>query len=112
MRATRQTVFALLLFLLVLACSEKNEPDLRKLARIYVDLEIAKESAPTTDSLKILSENVFAKYSVDEKTYDSLLSAIPPQQETWQKFFDYAKKYVDSLKLAELNKEKHSTKKD
>ncbi len=92
-------------------CSKYPENRLKKLARVYADLEIAEASATSSDSLKTLKIKVFEKYSLTQNEYDSLLAEIPPEQETWNKFFDFAREYIDSLKLAEIKKP-DPTKKD
>jgi hypothetical protein len=94
----------LFLALYFAACSEVPENQVQKLARVYVDLEIAREFSVNADSLKIKTGKVFAKYNLTKAEYDSLLKSIPEKSETWNKFFAYAQSYLDSLRLAATKK--------
>ncbi len=95
-------ISVLFVFLFSVSCSDYPEQQLKKLAYVYVDLEIAKELAPNSDSLKTLKLKVFEKYSMSESEFDSMFSEIPKEKDVWNKFFDYASAYVDSLRKAEM----------
>lgn len=91
-------ILVLFLFLFIFACSSKNEIEVEKLAKIYVDLLIVEETFNDNDSLNLKREEVFSKYSITEEIYDSSFKMFEYDDEKWDKFFNLSNEYLDTLK--------------
>lgn len=83
---------------LILACSQKKKVEIETLAKVYVDLLVAEDYYKDTDSLDRKRDEVFKKYSVTEDIYDSTYKQFSYNKEEWDKFFDLANAYLDTLK--------------
>ncbi len=70
-------------------------------------LLLADELYVDTDSLERKKTEIFEKYSIDKKDYDSSFSESEYDSEEWDNFFDLATAYLDTLKAHQkLNEEK------
>jgi hypothetical protein len=80
------------------SCQSDTSIERDKLAKVYVDLLLANELYVDTDSLERKKAEVFEKYSIDKKDYDSSFSELEYDSEKWNEFFDLATAYLDTLK--------------
>jgi hypothetical protein len=96
-----------LLIILVFSCQSDKNIEKEKLAKVYVDLLLADELYKDTDSLERKKTEVFEKYSVVKEDYDSSFVNLKYDSEEWDKFFDLATAYLDTLKAHQkLNEQK------
>ena len=94
----RSVVFIFFILFAIFSCSSNNNIDDRTLAKIYVDKLIVEEQYPNKDSLKIKTEEVFKKYSITRGEYTNAVKLLEYDKERWEKFFEYSKEYLDTLK--------------
>lgn len=89
----------IILTLLFIGCGNKTELPKEKTARVFVDLLVLKEKFYfEKDSLLTHQNKTFEKYSTTRQQYESALAGYENDEEQWNLFFDYAEKYLDSLR--------------
>lgn len=89
--------------LILISCEQEISDD-EKLARLYVDMVMAREKYIHSDSLyTIEKEKVLEQHKTTEEEYFSSLRELKYEDERWKEFFMKAKTYVDTL-------EKHNKK--
>ena len=97
----KKNIFPLLFIFLPFftSCSNDNVIDEDKFVKIYTDLVIAQDTTGNNkavfDSLKLV---IFKRYKVSEVQYDSTISYYNENVQRWEKFFDKATAYIQSLK--------------
>ncbi len=98
MKQARKTSLVLFLLLCTIGCNDKKEVEIETLAQVYVDLLVAEDFYKNTDSLEIKRTEIFEKYTVSEVEYDSTFKIFGYDKEKWEKFFELAVSYLDTLK--------------
>ena len=89
------------------SCQSETHIERDKLAKVYVDLLLADELYVDTDSLDRKKTEIFEKYSIDKKDYDSSFAKLEYDSEKWNDFFNLATTYLDTLKAHQkLSEEK------
>jgi len=82
-----------------IGCSQSSDPDINKLSRVYVDLLISEQqNLSDSNNENDYRDSVFVKYKLTEEEYLKELNDLEIDQDKWNKFFGYSKKYLDSLK--------------
>lgn len=103
MKPVRKTKFLILPFFLIglilfSACDEEKT-DTHTLAKIYVDLNLAEEKfIDSEDSLFVEKERIFSKYNLTEEQFKQEIKELKTSTEVWDRFFNQANEYLDSLK--------------
>ncbi len=88
--------FCLLLFQ---GCESREELPTEKLARLYVDILIAEQTYMyDSDSLQIVLDEVYSRHGITKIEYQNEISKFESDEERWDRFFESAKNYLDSLK--------------
>jgi hypothetical protein len=89
----------LLIFPVIVSCSEDEIIPEEKLVKIYVDILIAQDTTTdksiSADSLKII---VLAKYDVPDSLYIKSIEHYNSSPAKWEEFFNNAIKYVEELR--------------
>ena len=98
MKQVRITSLAFLCLLLIISCTSETPIEKETLAKVYVDLLLADELYVDTDSLERKKKEILEKYSIDREDYDSSFANFEYNSEEWNKFFDLATTYLDTLK--------------
>ena len=98
MKLVKSVNIALIFLLLLISCSEENTIDSESLAKVYVDILVIEDYYAGTDSISVKKDEIFNKYSITEKEYHSSFQKIGNNREEWDKFFDLANNYLDTLK--------------
>ncbi len=69
------------------------------LVKVYVENVIADQTyASNSDSLTIHKKNIFKKYGLTQKDFESELSKYSQDKDEWAKFFKKCNEYLDELK--------------
>ena len=85
-----------LFLILFFACS--NAIDDESLVQLYVELNVAREKFIVSDSLyNIKKEKLFTSYKISEESFKNQIAQIKYDDKRWDKFFNSALAYVDSL---------------
>lgn len=84
---------------LFISCSgQKLKED--KFIKVYSDLVIAFDTSNVTkNNREVIKQKVFENNNISEKQYQATLDYYNNDPVKWQKFFDKALAYVDSLKV-------------
>ncbi len=90
------SLFAILFF--SLQCSNSKEIEIEELAKVYVDLLVVEDYYNDTDSIEVKKSEVFLKYSIDTGSYYNSFRSIKADSEEWEKFYNFANTYLDTLK--------------
>ncbi len=92
-------VAAILILMTLFGCqSESDEVPAEKIAKVYVDLLVAKELYRSNpDTVSILEKEIFSKYNIDKDYYEKSIKNFKDDKEKWDLFFNVAKSYLDSL---------------
>ena len=85
----------------VTSCSHKNEISKEKFIKVYCDLLIAQDTLKTSNEKT--RQEVFKRYSVTSAEYDSTISYYNSDPKRWDKFFDEAIDYLQSLRAEKKN---------
>ena len=102
----KKIFYSVLITLTLFSCKTNDKTEIKKLARIYADLEIAREIAPNTKIFERKKKEIFIKNKITQAKYDSLISTFANDDEKWNAFFNAALDYIDSLKFSEISKKK------
>ncbi len=95
----RYTISAAFILILLFSCSNERRSNDKVLAKMYVDLMIAEESAVSgADSLRKSLDRIYDSYSMTKDEYAEGISELKEDYERWSLFFEYAQAYLDSLK--------------
>lgn len=79
-------------------CSGKSVSE-EVLVKVYVENVIADQTyTSNSDSLTIHKKNIFNKYGLTEKEFESELSKYYQDRDQWAKFFKKSNEYLDELK--------------
>jgi len=106
---SRIVLFFIISFL-ILNCSSNDRIKKEELAKVYVDKLIVEEQYQKSDSLETKINEVFQKYSIAKKDYESAIKKLDYDKEQWEEFFTYSKNYLDTLKT-NLDKKESAKKK-
>ncbi len=78
---------------------EKSNIPVDKIAKVYVDLLVAKElHRSNPDTIKVLEKEIFTKYGIDSTFYEAAIKNFKDDKKKWDEFFSIAKSYLDSLR--------------
>ncbi len=78
---------------------EDSNLPVEKVAKVYVDLLVAKElHRNNPDTIDVLEKEIFEKYSIDSAFYKTAIENFKDDKKKWDKFFAVAKNYLDSLR--------------
>ena len=98
-RVKRIKLLIILIPLCLSACSDFQKIEQDKLVKIYVDILIAEEKYfDDTDSLKIRYNEIFESYDVSEEDYLKQIEFLALDRDEWDRFFNKAYAYIDTLK--------------
>ena len=80
-----------------MSCSSSVSDE--NLIHLYVKLNVARERFITSDSLyNIEKQNLFSEYKTNEEDFNKAIIDIKYDDKRWDKFFNSALAYVDTLK--------------
>jgi len=78
-------------------CSNKTVNE-DKFAKIYAEMIMAQDTANyAPNNFKPVQDTIFKRYGVTRAEYTSTVEAYNKDPEKWEKFFDKAISYVESL---------------
>ena len=107
MKQVKKISVSFFIILFLFSCQSDTNIEKEKLAKVYVDLLLADELYAETDSLERKKTEIFEKYSIIKKDYDSSFVNMKYDSEEWNIFFDLATAYLDTLKAHQkLSEEK------
>lgn len=98
MKLVKNVNIALFILSLFVSCSDEKEIHSEILAKAYVDILVVEDFYVGTDSVDVKKEEIFKKYSLTEKDYHSSIEKFANNREEWDKFFELANNYLDTLK--------------
>ncbi|GJQ61854.1 MAG: hypothetical protein SCALA702_09070 [Melioribacteraceae bacterium] len=98
MKHLKKTSLVLLL-LLIVACGGDKEIDKKKLAEVYVDLQLTQELYSfDPDTLLVKQDSVLNFYSISRTEFNNAIENIPMASAEWDTFFNHAQLYLDTLR--------------
>ena len=106
----KKLFWSVLITLTLFSCKTNDNTEIKKLAHIYADLEIAREVSPNPEIFKKKKKEIFGRNKITREKYDSLLTSFANDDEKWNAFFNAALDYIDSLKFSEISKRKSKNK--
>jgi hypothetical protein len=91
-------VLLILFFALFCFACGKEKISEEVLIKVYVENIIADQTfTNNADSLRIHKKNIFKKYGLTEKEFESELGKYSQDKEAWASFFRKANNYLDEL---------------
>ena len=92
------TFIPLYLILFLISCSNDKKINEDKFVKIYTDLVIAHDTMQTNaTALDSLKQKILKKYEVTPGQYNYTVDYYNKDIERWEKFFNKATAYIDSL---------------
>lgn len=88
----------LIVFSFLISCSDESPIEEEKFVKIYTDVLILQDTTFTSsDSLKILKEEIFTKYGIDSSKYLNSINFYNEEPKRWDTFFNKVLLHIDSL---------------
>jgi len=90
------------LLVLLISCDSQSQPPQKEVAQLYVDILVVEETyKKDVEKMNVAVDSLYSKYGISENKYKSTLANYKFNEETWNKFFDLAEEYLDTLKAVE-----------
>ena len=95
------------LFVLLISCDNQSQPSQMEVAHLYIDILVAEETNKgEVELISVAVDSLYKKYGISESEYTNALANYKFDEDTWNKFFDLAEEYLDTLKAIESRKGK------